>query len=60
MSETSKLSIFPAPLSPLSSRFQVGSTPHPSGVTIPKPVTTTRLMAGSEPSHSCRCIAYGS
>src|SRR5215471_2453816 len=46
MSETSKCSILLAPLSPASNRFQVGSTPHPSGVSIPKPVTTTRLILG--------------
>src|SRR5947209_13829868 len=33
-----------APLSPLMSRCQVGSTPHASGVTMPSPVTTTRLI----------------
>jgi hypothetical protein len=44
MSDTSKCSIFRAPLSPASNRFHVGSTPHPSGVNIPNPVTTTRLI----------------
>src|SRR5215469_12283883 len=43
-SETSKVSIFRAPLAPLRIRFQVGSTPQASGDTIPRPVTTTRLM----------------
>src|SRR5215470_11924504 len=43
-SDTSKVSTLRAPLSPASNRFQVTSTPQPSGVTIPKPVTTTRLM----------------
>src|SRR3974377_1094929 len=33
-----------APLSPAMSRFHVGSTPQPSGVTMPIPVTTTRLI----------------
>ena len=33
-----------APLSPAIRRCQVVSTPQPSGVTIPRPVTTTRLM----------------
>src|SRR5262249_15906033 len=33
-----------APLSPAISRCHVASTPHPSGVTMPMPVTTTRLM----------------
>src|SRR6266481_9679823 len=28
-------------------RFQVGSTPQPSGDTMPRPVTTTRLMSGT-------------
>src|SRR5262245_31392570 len=44
MSETSKRSIRLAPLSPASKRRHVVSTPQPSGVTIPRPVTTTRLM----------------
>jgi hypothetical protein len=52
------VSIFLALLSPLSRRVQVGSTPQPSGVSIPNPVTTTRLMAGSERNHSRRCIAH--
>src|SRR5215469_16817324 len=30
---------------PSINRPQVGSTPHASGVTMPNPVTTTRLMA---------------
>ena len=54
MSETSKRSILLAPLSPLSRRCHVVSTPHPSGVSIPIPVTTTRLMTGSEPNNT-RC-----
>jgi hypothetical protein len=58
MSETSKVSIFFAPLSPLSSRVQVASTPQPSGVSIPIPVTTTRLMAGSERIYCRRRTAY--
>src|SRR4026208_1466183 len=33
-----------APLSPASRRFHVASPPQPSGVTIPSPVTTTRLI----------------
>src|ERR1051326_5639101 len=57
MSETSKVSIFFAPLSPLSSRAQVASTPQPSGVSMPIPVTTTRLMAGSERIYCRRCAA---
>src|SRR5579859_6546895 len=32
-----------APLWPASRLFQLGSTPQPSGETIPRPVTTTRL-----------------
>jgi len=47
MSDTSKVSTFLAPLSPLSRRAQVGSTPQASGVSIPIPVTTTRLITGS-------------
>jgi hypothetical protein len=54
MSETLKRSILAAPLSPLSSRRHVVSTPHPSGVTIPIPVMTTRLMTGSEQKNT-RC-----
>src|SRR5262245_21054765 len=46
-SETSKVSMRLAPLSPLMSRCQVGSTPQASGVTMPSPVTTTRLIFGS-------------
>ena len=33
-----------APLSPVDSRVHVGSTPQPSGVTMPRPVTTTRRI----------------
>src|SRR3954453_5530234 len=43
-SETSTPSIFLAPLSLLRMRFQVVSTPQPSGDTMPRPVTTTRLI----------------
>ena len=32
------------PLSPATSRRHVGSTPQPSGVNMPSPVTTTRLI----------------
>src|ERR1700756_479812 len=46
-SETSKLTIFLAPLSPLRMRFQVGSTPHARGDTMPRPVTTTRLISST-------------
>src|SRR5215469_3672099 len=46
-SETSKLSIFRAPLSPLRMRFQVASMPQPSGDTMPRPVTTARLMSST-------------
>src|SRR5690606_14847159 len=35
----------PSPDSPLIRRDHVASTPQPSGVTRPRPVTTTRLMA---------------
>src|ERR1700730_4700934 len=49
-SETSNVSIFLAPLSLLRMRFQVGSTPQPSGDTMPRPVTTTRLIS-STPAH---------
>src|ERR1700692_3505503 len=52
-SETSKVSIFLAPLSLLRMRFQVGSTPQPSGETMPRPVTTTRLIS-STPAHDSR------
>src|SRR6476469_8507580 len=46
-SETSNVSMRRAPLSPLISRRQVGSTPQASGVTMPSPVTTTRLICDS-------------
>src|SRR6202453_3179202 len=52
-SETSNVSIFLAPLSLLRIRFQVGSTPQPSGETMPRPVTTTRLIS-STPAHDSR------
>src|SRR6202035_885656 len=51
-SETSKVSIFLAPLSLLRMRFQVGSTPQPSGETMPRPVTTTRLIYSTPAQHS--------
>src|SRR5882757_4805481 len=44
-SATSNVSIFLAPLSPLRIRAHVVSTPQPSGVTMPSPVTTTRLIS---------------
>src|SRR3978361_2055988 len=44
-SAASKVSIFLAPLSLLRIRFHVGSTPQPSGDTMPRPVTTTRLIS---------------
>src|SRR3569833_4626702 len=47
MSETSKTSITRAPLLPSRTRCQVVSTPQPSGDTMPRPVTTTRLMSDS-------------
>src|SRR5271154_2208320 len=43
-SETSKFSMRAIPLSPARSRCHVGSTPQASGVTMPRPVTTTRLI----------------
>ena len=55
-SETSKLSILRAPLSPLRMRFQVGSTPQPSGDTMPRPVTTTRLISENSASKASRPI----
>src|SRR2546423_4742893 len=39
-----------APLPPASRRLHVVSTPQPSGVTMPSPVTTTRLMPVPCPS----------
>src|SRR3954453_16496499 len=54
-SETSKPSIFLAPLSLLRMRVQLGSTPQPSGDTMPRPVTTTRLIS-STPARSSRSI----
>jgi hypothetical protein len=44
-SPTSKAVTLDAALSPAINRLQVASTPLPSGVTIPKPVTTTRRIA---------------
>src|SRR3984885_12186935 len=52
-SDTSKVSILRAPLSLLRMRFQVGSTPQPSGDTMPRPVTTTRLIS-TTPAHDSR------
>src|SRR5262249_13663676 len=46
MSDTSNASTLRAPLSPARRRCHVGSTPQASGVTMPIPVTTTRLMWG--------------
>jgi hypothetical protein len=40
-----------APLLPSRRRRQVGSTPQASGVSIPSPVTTTRLIFGSPRRH---------
>jgi hypothetical protein len=42
ISETSKVSILLAADTPARMPDQLASTPHPSGVTIPRPVTTTR------------------
>src|SRR5579864_1382366 len=42
-----------APLSLLRMRFQVGSMPQPSGDTMPRPVTTTRLIS-STPAQDLR------
>src|SRR3954469_18622727 len=44
-SETSNPATFAAPLSPATSRRHVGSTPQPSGVTMPRPVITTRRIS---------------
>src|ERR1700736_3124078 len=52
-SDTSNVSIFLAPLSLLRMRFQVVSTPQPSGDTMPRPVTTTRLIS-STPARDTR------
>src|SRR6201995_4722433 len=46
-SETSNVSISLAPLSLLRMRFQLVSMPQPSGDTMPRPVTTTRLISMS-------------
>src|ERR1700680_466148 len=51
-SETSNVSIFLAPLSLLRMRLQVVSTPQPSGDTMPRPVTTTRLISTTPTHHS--------
>src|ERR1700737_108439 len=55
-SDTSNVSICLAPLSPFRMRFQVGSTPQPSGDTMPRPVTTTRLISNT-PARSSWPIA---
>jgi len=47
------VSIFLAPLSLLRMRLQVGSTPQPRGDTMPRPVTTTRLIS-TTPTHDSR------
>src|SRR5258708_32422611 len=52
-SDTSNVSIFLAPLSLLRMRLQVGSTPQPRGDTMPRPVTTTRLIS-TTPTHDSR------
>src|SRR5208282_6395863 len=54
-SETSNFSTRPIPLSPASSRCHVCSTPHASGVTMPRPVTTTRLIIGAPGRRFGRC-----
>src|SRR5579859_2205437 len=43
-SETSKCSMARSPETPLVRRSQLALWPMPSGVTMPRPVTTTRLM----------------
>src|SRR5258708_8304314 len=50
-SATSKVSIFLAPLWPFRIRVQVASTPQPRGVTMPSPVTTTRLISKTPARH---------
>src|SRR3954452_10022561 len=54
-SETSNVSILRAPLWPSRIRAQLGSTPQPSGVTMPSPVTTTRLICKT-PARNRRAI----
>src|SRR5260370_27901926 len=54
-SETSKVSIFLAPLWLSRMRLQVGSTPQPSGDTMPRPATTTRLIC-TTPTRDSRPI----
>jgi hypothetical protein len=44
MSATLKFVILDMPDSPLSKRSQLARAPLAKGVTIPSPVTTTRLM----------------
>ncbi len=48
--DASKRVIFPAPDCPATSRAQVSSTPHASGVTMPSPVITTRRVGIASPS----------
>src|SRR5579864_453485 len=47
MSATSNFSMRLTPLRPAMSRCHVGSMPLASGVTMPRPVTTTRLIIGT-------------
>src|ERR687893_2948575 len=59
-SETSKASTFAAPLVPARSRFQVTSVPQPSGVTMPRPVTTTlRIAISSMRERGCASSRSG-
>src|SRR5690606_29123145 len=53
-SETSNSSTRRAPLCPARRRDQVASTPHPSGVTRPTPVMTTRRMPNPRAAASGR------
>ena len=46
-SSTGKSTMRTPPLLPASRFAQLTSTPQPSGETMPRPVTTTRLMACS-------------
>src|SRR5689334_14739140 len=68
-SSTGNSSMRRAPLSPAMSRDQLASTPHPSGVTSPSPVMTTRrsmalplpfvVSGGRLPSPAQAALAQG-
>src|SRR6185369_9126628 len=56
-SETSNSSMRRAPLRPASRRDQLASMPHPSGVTRPSPVMTTRRSMLTPELYCCCSVA---